>query len=136
MELGEEVRAFLEDATFVTLCLPVDLGRGEEAIVVVKASGEVLEGLRDAGADVAVGWVVEDTARGPVACLVVRATAPGLGELDGEAYFDVGDQGDWNLLGLLRRRFLACRGRAGGSYAGGGRLRCRRRNGLFTLSGG
>jgi hypothetical protein len=101
MQLSDDVRRFLEGAPLAALCLPLDLGRGQEAVLVVKGTLDLLEGLRAAAAPVDVGWVLEPTARGPVLCLVVRSGAAGVGDLLAEVYFDVADPGDALLLERL-----------------------------------
>ncbi len=101
MQLSDELKGLLETLPFAAVCLPLDLGRGPEAVLVVKATADLLGGLKAAEAPVAVGWVVEATARGPAVCLVLRAEAPGVGELAGELYFDPSDPGDDEALGLL-----------------------------------
>ncbi len=100
MRVGEDVRRFLRGQDFAVLCLEIDLGLGPEGVVVVKATRDVLDRLRDARARVEVGWALEQTTRGPALCLVIRCAAGEVGELAGEAYFDPGDEGD---VGLLER---------------------------------
>jgi hypothetical protein len=101
MQLSDEVRRFLEGASLAALCLSLDLGHGQEAVVVVKGTRDLLEGLRTASAPVGVGWVLEFTARGPVLCLAVRSSASGVGELLAEVYFDAADPADTLLLERL-----------------------------------
>lgn len=101
MQLPEEVRRFLEESALAALCFPVDLGAGAEAVLVVKAAGDLIGALREVDAPVETGWVVEGTSRGPVVCLAVRATAPDVGELLAEVYFDVLDPADEQLLQSL-----------------------------------
>jgi hypothetical protein len=111
MKVGEEVKGFLRGQDFAVLCLELDLGLGPEAVVVVKATGDLLARLRDARARVEVGWALERTTRGPALCLVVRCAAGGVGELAGEAYFDPGNEEE---LGLLER--LAGQERLGAAF--------------------
>jgi hypothetical protein len=100
VKVGEEVKGFLRERDFAVVCLELDLGSGPEAALVVKATGDLLADLRKAEALVEVGWAQGRTPDGPVACLVLRCFASGVGELAGEAYFDLSDEGD---LGLLER---------------------------------
>jgi hypothetical protein len=102
--VGEEVKAFLRERDFAVLCLELDLGSGPETALVVKATGDLLAGLRKAEAPVEVGWAQGRTPDGPVACLVLRCAATGVGELAGEAYFDFSDAGDLVLLERLGRQ--------------------------------
>lgn len=104
MQLPDEVRDFLSAAPFASLCLALDLGAGPEAVLVVKGSRDLLEGLRQAGAAPEVGWVVHRTGWGPVVCLAVRSAADGAGDLLGEAYLDAGDPADRGLLASLARQ--------------------------------
>ncbi|MBI5014920.1 MAG: hypothetical protein HZB55_05435 [Deltaproteobacteria bacterium] len=101
MQLSEEVREFLEAASLAALFVPLDLGRGEEAVLVVKSTRDVLEGLKAASPPIELGWVLEPTERGPALCLAVRVRSPGIGELLAEVYFDVTDPADGNLLERL-----------------------------------
>ena len=101
MELSEEIRDFLHDTPFAVLCRPVDVGQGEEVVVFVKSSRDLAQGLRTSGAPVEVGWVAENTPRGPCVCLVLKVEAPSVGELAGEALFDPADEDDRRLFGLL-----------------------------------
>ncbi len=103
MELHEEVRAFLEAQAFAVVCLDLDLGRGPEGVVVVKASADLISGVKGEARRVDTAWIVERTESGPVLCLLVRVGKGGVGELAGEAYFDPGDQEDLSVL----RRLLA-----------------------------
>ncbi|MHB8766365.1 MAG: hypothetical protein ACYDA8_18790 [Deferrisomatales bacterium] len=101
MRVSDELRQYLKSQPFAALCLVLDLGNGDEAVVVVKSTADLLAGLRAAGAAAEVGWVVERTPRGPVLCLVGRASAPEVGELAAEVYFDPADPADGELVALL-----------------------------------
>ncbi len=100
MQVSDEVKAFLRTQGFAVLVLELDLGQGPEAVVVVKSTRDVVAALRERGAPVELGWVVERTEDGPVLCLVLRCEQEGVGELAGEAFFDPADPAD---LALLRR---------------------------------
>lgn len=100
MQFHEEVRAFLEAQAFAVVCLDLDLGRGREGVIVVKASGDLLSGLDRSQARIDTGWIVENTESGPILCLLVKVGGEGVGELAGEAYFDPADDED---LAMLRR---------------------------------
>jgi hypothetical protein len=104
MQISEELRAFLEAAPFAVVCVPLDLGTGDEAAVLVKSTRDAIEGLRGADARIEVGWAVESTERGPVVCLLFRTAGEGAGDLVGEAYFDPSDEGDRRLFELLSRQ--------------------------------
>jgi hypothetical protein len=106
MRITEEVKTYLNDLSFAVLSVAEDLGSGPETLLLVKAGRDLVEGLRDAEARVEVGWVVEQTASGPVLCLVLRAEDEGVGELAGEVYFDSVHAEDRNLLDLLGTQSL------------------------------
>ncbi len=101
MNVGPETLEFLRQQSFAVLCLELELGRGPEAVVVVKSTGDVVGSLRERRAKVAAGWTVHGTAHGPVVSLVVRAGDDRVGELAGEVYFDVGSDEDQALLQRL-----------------------------------
>ncbi len=101
MKVTEEVRRYLKSQPFALLALPIDLGRGEEVVVLVKTRRDLAEALRERDAAVEAGWVVEETPRGPVVCWVVRAEAPSVGDLVGEVYFDPADPADMDLVRAL-----------------------------------
>ncbi len=98
MRIDEQVRAYLKSLNFAVLCVAVDLGAGDEGLVVVKTTGDAIEALKGASARVEVGWIAEPTGAGPVVCLVVRAGAHSTGELVGEVYFDPENDDDLALL--------------------------------------
>lgn len=100
MRVNPEILEFLRQSPFAALCLELDLGRGPEAVVVVKSTADLLASLRERQAKVSAAWAVHPTAHGPVVCLAVRAGEEARGELGGEVYFDVADEED---LSLLRR---------------------------------
>lgn len=104
MQLSEELKAYLEEVPFAALCVALDLGHGEEAVLVVKASGDLLSSLREAKAPVKAGWIVEATDQGPVVCLLVRSESPGVGELLGEVYFDASSPEDREMLDHFGRQ--------------------------------
>jgi hypothetical protein len=83
------------------LCVSADVGQGEEAVILVKSSRDLLSGLKEAQVPVDLGWVAENTSKGPCVCLVVRAQGADVGELVGEVYFDAGDEEDRRLVRLL-----------------------------------
>lgn len=101
MKVSEEIKEFLRERDFAVVCLELDLGGGPEAVLVVKSTGDVLGRLREAQARVEVGWAQGRTPDGPVACLVLRCASKGVGELAGEAYFDLAGEGDLALLDRL-----------------------------------
>jgi len=101
MQVSDEVKAFLRTQGFAVLALELDLGQGPEAVVVVKATRDVVGALRGREAPVEVGWLVERTDDGPVLCLALRCEEAGVGELAGEAFFDPADPDDLALLGRL-----------------------------------
>lgn len=102
MQFREELKAFLREQPFVALFVNVDLGEGEEAVLLLKSTADLIDGLRNAKAAVELGCVSELTESGPVICLVVRVGAPDVGELVGEVYLDPGDEEDQALLERLR----------------------------------
>ncbi|GAB4266859.1 MAG: hypothetical protein Kow0092_19930 [Deferrisomatales bacterium] len=104
MEIGEELKAFLQAQAFAAVCLAVDAGEGKEAVVLVKSSRDLTSGLREAEAAPELGWVVEQTRRGPVVCLVLRAEGAAVGDLSAEIYFDAADPADGDLLDHLARQ--------------------------------
>lgn len=101
MNVSDELKQYLRSQAFALLCLSLDLGQGEEALLLVKASRDGIAGLRAAAAPAEAGWVVERTDQGPVACLVLRIQHGDAGELSGEVYFDAADERDRELLGHL-----------------------------------
>ncbi|MDF1556322.1 MAG: hypothetical protein P1P84_24865 [Deferrisomatales bacterium] len=101
MQVDEAFQAYLKDQAFAVLCLEMDLGSGPEAVLLVKTNRDLAEGLRAAEAAVHLGWLVEDTATGPVLCLLFLCGQDGVGELGGESYFDVAAEEDRQLLGRL-----------------------------------
>ncbi|GAB6063785.1 hypothetical protein [Deferrisoma palaeochoriense] len=101
MRMAEEIREFLAEEPFAVVAVGLDLGQGEEAVLLVKTRRDVAEALKGAGAPVEAGWAVEATEHGPVACWLVRCEAPGAGELLGEVYFDPEDPADRDYLRRL-----------------------------------
>lgn len=99
--LSEDVKKYFEGTSFAFLCLSLDLGAGSETVLLLKSTRDLLEGLKAAAAPVRVGWKAEQTPAGPVACLCLLAQDPAVGELFSETYFDVGDDGDRELLTSL-----------------------------------
>lgn len=107
MQLTDELRDFLADASFALLCVELDLGAGEpELVILLKSSGDILAELKEVRAEARVGWMAEETQWGPVVCLVFHCEAQGAGDLMGEIYFDVSDRDDRAML-----RTLACQTR-------------------------
>lgn len=104
MQVSEEVRRFLADQAFAVVAMNLDLGSGEEVVVLVKTRRDMAEALRAARAPVETGWVVETTAHGPVVCWLVRCEASGAGDLVGEVYLDPADPSDLGLLESLARQ--------------------------------
>lgn len=101
MKMNETVKSLLESQPFAVVCLSVDLGNGEEALLLVKSSTDLIVSLREASAPVQFGWVVERTERGPALCSVIRVRDEAVGELAGEVYFDPADEADRELLKRL-----------------------------------
>ena len=101
MQVDEAFRAYLKDQAFAVLCLEMDLGSGPEAVLLVKTNRDLADGLRGAEAAVHLGWLVEETATGPLLCLLFLCGQDGVGELGGESYFDVATEEDRELLGRL-----------------------------------
>ncbi|NTU59931.1 MAG: hypothetical protein HGA98_02605 [Deltaproteobacteria bacterium] len=104
MQISEELKAYLDSVSFAALCTELDLGHGPEAVLVVKSTEDALTALRDHGARVELGWVVEATDAGPVVCLVLRARAEGVGDLVGEIYFDPSSAEDRETLSRFQRQ--------------------------------
>jgi hypothetical protein len=101
MEIREEVKDFLKSAPFSVLAAVLDLGKGPETVLLVKSTADLLESLRGADAPVRVGFAAERTDAGPVACLYLCVRAEGVGELVGEAYFDLLVEEDHESLARL-----------------------------------
>ncbi|MBI5444472.1 MAG: hypothetical protein HY900_25080, partial [Deltaproteobacteria bacterium] len=101
MRFSDEVKAFLEAASFAVVCVSAEIEERTEAVLLVKSTGDVIDSFRAAGAGVRVGVVVERTASGPVVCLVFRAEGETAGDLVGESYFDAADPEDGRLFDLL-----------------------------------
>ena len=98
MKLSEEIKEYLNAAEFAFLCLKVDLGGGEENILIVKSTGDLLRGLKEENAEVRVGWIAEATEAGPVVCLTLVSRSKSSGELVGETFFDVFLDEDYEAL--------------------------------------
>ncbi|PLX41554.1 MAG: hypothetical protein C0608_05300 [Deltaproteobacteria bacterium] len=98
MKLSEEIKEYLKGAEFAFLCLKMDLGGGEENILIVKSTGELLRGLKGENAEVRVGWLTEATEAGPVICLTLVSKSSASGELVGETFFDVFEDEDYDAL--------------------------------------
>lgn len=101
MRVTDEVKSFLEAASFAVVCVTAELESRNETVVLVKSSRDLIDSLRSAGARVEVGFVDERTDRGPVLCLVLRAAGSGSGDLVGETYFDPTDEADARLFEQL-----------------------------------
>lgn len=110
MELDEGVKNYLETAGFALIMVLVDLGAGDEPVIFVKSTRDVLLGLKEADAAINSAWVVDPTECGPVACLAVTSLASGKGGFSGEIYFDPFEEGDFEMMnrsGPAERMMLA-----------------------------
>jgi hypothetical protein len=103
MNLDPELLEYFNNCDFAVICLRLDLGAGEEGVLLVKSTGELLEGFRKASAKPDVGWIVEGSEYGPVVCLCLHCVSEA-GEILGESCFDVFDEGDASLLELVSRQ--------------------------------
>jgi hypothetical protein len=101
VRVNEELKDYLGSQGFAVLCVELDLGQGEEFVILVKSTGDVIGALRERGARVEVGWRVAPTPWGPVVCVVLRCRHPEVGELAGETYLDPGAPADRGLLDRL-----------------------------------
>ncbi len=88
MRFSEELKQHLESVSFALMCVTLDLGEGEEVLVVVKSTNDLIGKLKGAAAPVQLGWVSEPTESGPVVCMCLKSHVEGVGELLGECYFD------------------------------------------------
>lgn len=98
MRINDEVKKYLEEARFAALAVGQDLGRGEEPVLLVKSTGDVLKALKEKNAPVRAAFAVDSTEKGPVACMLVTSTAEGAAGFAGEIYFDPLDDADYALL--------------------------------------
>ncbi|TAL18243.1 hypothetical protein EPN96_02860 [bacterium] len=103
MNLDPELLEYFNNCDFAVVCLRLDLGAGEEGVLLVKSTGELLEGFKKASAIPAVGWIVEGSEHGPVVCLCLHCISEA-GEILGESCFDVFDEEDASLLALLSQQ--------------------------------
>ena len=101
MQISPEIKEYLETAGFSILPVRFDLGRGEEVVLLVKATRDILAQLKKTGAKARTGWQVRQTAHGPVVCLLLGITGGEGCELLGESYLDPVDDSDFELLTLL-----------------------------------
>ena len=104
MQVDEAFKEYLRGQAFAVMCLEMDLGIGGEAVLLVKASRDLVDGLREAKAGVRLGWLVEDTTTGPLLSLLFVCGQEGVGELAGESYFDIAAEEDHRLLDHLGRQ--------------------------------
>lgn len=98
MKLDEGVKNYLETASFALIMVMVDLGAGEEPVIFLKSTRDVLQGLKEAAAPLKAAWVVDRTGNGPVACLAVSAEVEGVGGFSGEIYFDPFEEVDLEIM--------------------------------------
>jgi hypothetical protein len=89
MQISDEIKSYMESVPFGMLAVKLDLGAGLESVILVKSTRDLLSSLREKKAAVNIGWVVNPTEAGPVACMCLTSTGDGIGELVGELYFDV-----------------------------------------------
>ena len=101
MQVDEAFKEYLRTQPFTVVCLKMDLGAGDETVVLVKAGRDGVEGLRAADAPARLGWLVENTDTGPVLCMLFDCKAAGVGDLVGESWFDVAEPEDRSLLQRL-----------------------------------
>ena len=101
MKVSGDVFRYLKNEAFVLVALPLDLGAGEETVLLVKTRRDFVEALREKNAPVRAAWSVENTGRGPVVCWLVRAEDPSVGDMVGEVFFDPADPDDVRMLDLL-----------------------------------
>ncbi len=99
--LDKEIIDYFRESGFAVIIAKLDLGEGTEAIVLVKSTKELLDGLKSSKAVPAVGFITEKTEAGPVVCLALACEAPSVGELLGEAYLDIFEEGDEELLKMM-----------------------------------
>ncbi len=97
----DALKEYLKAQSFAVLCVGMDVGHGIEAVVIVKSSRDLLDGLRAAQARPELAWLVDRTEAGPILCLVTRTHAETVGSLAGETYFDPTSDLDRDLLKRL-----------------------------------
>ncbi len=104
MKLSEELKSYLDQAAYALVCVTLDLGNGSETVVIVKSTADLIDGLAKAKATVGVGWLVEQTDQGPVACMCIKCADDNTGELVGETYFDLINEDELDTLeGLVNQ---------------------------------
>ncbi len=101
MKLSDEIQDYLKQSPFALIIVKLDLGKGEEGLIIVKGSDDLLMALKEDEAEVNVGWLVEQTDFGPVACMTLVSGSEKTGRLVGESYFDIFGEEDRTMLELL-----------------------------------
>lgn len=98
MQINEDVKNWLKEASFAMTPVKLDLGKGEEAVILVKSTKDVINSLKGAKAPVRIGWVVLPTGKGPVACLCLNAESAGVGSIFAESFLDPVADTDYSLI--------------------------------------
>jgi hypothetical protein len=88
MRFSDDLKQYLESVSFAVLCVTLNLGDGEEVLVIVKSTKDLIGKLKGAAAPVRLGWLVEPSEAGPVLCMCIKSRVKGVGELMGECYLD------------------------------------------------
>lgn len=103
MELNPEIKKHLEESALALVPVALDLGGGEEFLLLAKSSADVLRELKANDAPPKIGWFVRATAFGPVACLVIDLGDGHKVSFTAECFFDPVDEEDFKLLNLAAR---------------------------------
>lgn len=100
MELNPEIKKHLEESDMALVPVALDLGSGEEFLLLAKSTGDVLREVKANDAPPKVGWFVRATDFGPVACLVIDLGDGHQVGFTAECFFDPVEEEDFRLLAL------------------------------------